>query len=239
MARRIRLFPYYGAKMRLAARYPVPRYGTIIEPFAGSAGYSSLHYTKNVVLYEKDPVVFAVLKYLIGCSPGEILGLPIIPPNKTVDDYVLTREQRWMIGFWLNTAVTAPCLRLSAWGRSLWPNMPVSFWGEACRARLAESVALIKHWRVVNESWEECPDIEATWYIDPPYMDKGRFYPCHEVDYAALAEWCLTRRGQVIVCEGIGASWLPFRPFCEQFGAVVTDGIRKRSGEVIWTGDDE
>ena len=31
---------YYGGKYRAAPAYPPPRLGTIVEPFAGSAGYS-------------------------------------------------------------------------------------------------------------------------------------------------------------------------------------------------------
>lgn len=33
-------FTYFGGKYRIAPRYPKPQYNTIIEPFAGSAGYS-------------------------------------------------------------------------------------------------------------------------------------------------------------------------------------------------------
>ena len=33
-----------------------------------------------------------------------------------------------------------------------------------------------------------------------------------KVDYVALREWCLSRKGLLIVCEQEGADWLPFRP---------------------------
>ena len=34
------LFPFYGSKWRDAKRYGAPVFGHVVEPFAGSAGYS-------------------------------------------------------------------------------------------------------------------------------------------------------------------------------------------------------
>ena len=39
---------FYGAKYNLAPKYPSPVGDSIVEPFAGSAQYSLLHYQKNV-----------------------------------------------------------------------------------------------------------------------------------------------------------------------------------------------
>ena len=52
----------------------------------------------------------------------------------------------------------------------------------------------------------------------------------NDIDYSALADWCHSRKGQVIVCENEGADWLPFERLCEQVGA----NRAKRSMEVIW-----
>ena len=49
-------FVYYGGKKGSAHRYPSPAFPTIIEPFAGSAGYA-LAWAKpstRVILIEKD-----------------------------------------------------------------------------------------------------------------------------------------------------------------------------------------
>ena len=59
--------------------------------------------------------------------------------------------------------------------------------------------------------YTEAPDIEATWFIDPPYQDVRDGYRHCDIDYEALAEWCLSRQGQVIICEGSAGSWLPFK----------------------------
>jgi len=52
-------FYFYGGKWLAAPRYPAPRYDTIIEPFAGSAGYSLRYPDKRVVLVERDPKIAA------------------------------------------------------------------------------------------------------------------------------------------------------------------------------------
>ena len=65
-------FGYYGGKWRDTPRlYPPPEHNTIVEPFAGSAGYSlRFPRTPRVILYEKDPIVAGVWQYLIGVKPS-------------------------------------------------------------------------------------------------------------------------------------------------------------------------
>lgn len=51
-------------------------------------------------------------------------------------------------------------------------------------------------------------------------------------------KWCQSRRGQTLVCENDGATWLPFQPFHD---ALATPGSRrpgKVSKEVIWTNEE-
>ena len=51
---------YYGRKKKLVNRYPSPEYGTIIEPFAGSAAYAmKWGRNKMVILVEKE--IFIIL----------------------------------------------------------------------------------------------------------------------------------------------------------------------------------
>ena len=105
------------------------------------------------------------------------------------------------------------------------------------RARLASQVERIQHWRViVGADYTAAPDIKATWFIDPPYANAaGAWYRYHDVNYRQLARWCRSRKGQVIVCENEGATWLPFEPF----RVVKGTGGKGRSGvsrEVIWLG---
>ena len=45
---------FYGGKWRAAPRYPRPLYSTIVEPFAGAAGYSTRYYQRDIILVEKE-----------------------------------------------------------------------------------------------------------------------------------------------------------------------------------------
>lgn len=219
-------FSFYGGKWRDARRYPPPRHGHIIEPFAGSAGYSVRHHDRAVTLVDADPVIAGVWRYLICVKPAELLSLPLTFEH--VDDVQGPQEARWLIGFWLNRAPSLPRCAPSSWMRS--GIRPGSFWGEAVRARLAWQVEHIRHWQVIEGNYPEAGDPEATWFVDPPYQVQGRHYRKRVDDYAALATWCRQRRGQVIVCEQEGADWLPFRPL----HSAKTARRGRRSAEAVW-----
>ena len=100
------------------------------------------------------------------------------------------------------------------------------------RRRVLAASDSIKHWEVRNVPYWELPNVRATWFIDPPYCGPaGRYYKYNEIDYEHLAEWCRTRKGQVIVCEGAGAHWLPFR----SLGTTANGSMRSLSVEKVWT----
>jgi hypothetical protein len=86
-------------------------------------------------------------------------------------------------------------------------------------------------------TYEQVPDIEATWFVDPPYATPaGRHYPFNRFDYAALALWCKNRRGQTIVCEDASSTWLPFSHLWSRDAGAGAN----REGwncEGIWTSD--
>ena len=232
MKRMRAFFSYYGGKHRAAKSYPVPVGGAITEPFAGSAGYATLHYSCKVTLAEVNPQVFGVWDYLIRVTPSELLALPLV--FDSVADVKAPPEARWLLGFWVTKAVASPRLRPSKWMRSQ-EEFGGVFWGERVRARLAEQVTFIRHWRALCCDYAKLADDGSTYFVDPPYSNAaGRQYPFNEVDYGALGEWCRTRSGQVIVCEQSGADWLPFR---EHGTFTTTNGTSGKSvsREVIWT----
>ena len=228
-------FTYFGAKWRLAPRYPPPLYEDVIEPFAGSAGYSLRYPHKRVFLIDKSPTIVGVWSYLLKVSSAELLALPDLPEGRTTDDLHLPQEARWLIGFWLNKGHTHPGKQPSAWARRT--AFASQFWGPTIRERLARQVEHIRHWRVREGSYEDICWSRATWFIDPPYTrtGTGRRYPCSSrfIDYAALGTWCERRQGQVIVCEQVGATWLPFVPFHDA-QSLSTKGRRGYSPEAVW-----
>lgn len=225
-------FGYYGGKWRDTLKhYPRPAHRTIVEPFAGSAGYSLRYAGHVVILCEIDPVLSEVWRYLIRVKPSEIRAIPDVQPDGSVDDLRICQEAKWLVGFWLNRGAASPRRSPSKWMRDR--IRPGSFWGERVRERIATQVGSIRHWQIVNCSYEDCPSPkEATWFIDPPYECAGRHYRfgSEQIDYDALAIWCRERPGQVIVCENDGATWLPFRDLAD----VKTTRANRRSKEVVW-----
>jgi hypothetical protein len=207
-------FCFFGGKFRAAPRYPKPAFGKIVEPFAGAAGYSVRHYTADVRLVDTDPMIVGLWKYLIGVSADEVRRLPLLENDQTVDDLGdAPQEARHLVGFWLNKGTAQPRLSPSAWMRS--KQRPRAYWGVEVRERIATQVQHIRHWKVQHGSYTSVPNPDATWFIDPQYVQAGKSYTfsSKDINYTHLGEWCTERKGQVIVCENQGADWLPFQPF--------------------------
>lgn len=227
---------YYGGKTQIAHHYPSPVYDTIIEPFAGSAGYALRHLDRNVILIEKNPIVAGIWKYLINGDPHRIRALPDVPPGKTTDDLDVSEVERHLIGFWLGGGSFSPRKSPSMWMRNRQGRIG-DFWGPIVRLSLSRQVEWIRHWKVIEGDYSKAPDIEATWFIDPPYEKQGSRYPCSskDIDFPSLGKWCLRRKGQVMVCENLGATWLPFTKFREiQRRARVKGDPIKRTTEAIY-----
>lgn len=226
---------YYGGKNRSARLYPQPEHDTIIEPFAGAAGYSCRYPDKKIVLVDKSPVIVGVWRYLIAASEQEILQLPDVPDGGTVDDLSVCQEARWLIGFWLSTGSATPKKSPSARARR--DGMSAthwSGWGYKPRNRIAEQVKMIRHWTVVEGDYTDAPNIEATWFIDPPYNNKaGSYYPQQPDNFQELGMWCQERKGLVMVCENTGADWLPFKHLAETKSNEGEKG-KGKSSEVVW-----
>lgn len=230
-------FSFYGGKFRAAPRYPSPTHGTIIEPFAGSAGYSLRHPGLDVRLYDLDERIIATWQYLIKASERDIRSLPLVQPDGHIDDLNVGQEQKWLIGWWLNKGMTTPCLRPSKWMREPLPGRLETYWGAGVRERIARQVTHIRHWSAELCTYQQVPCHVGTWFIDPPYCGPPGLRYRHSnrlINYAELAEWCRGRPGQTVVCESAGANWLPFQPFMT---AKATAG-RTRIGvshEAIWS----
>jgi hypothetical protein len=224
-------FLYFGSKSQLARHYPAPRHETIIEPFAGSAAYAVRHHLKRVILIDKDPVVVGLWSYLLRSSAGEILALPDLAEGQRVEELAICQEARWLIGRWIDYGAKAPASKRTPWAAI---NHHTS-WGRTIRARLAGQVDKIRHWQIIEGDYFDAPDVEATWFIDPPYQRGGLQYVVSSagLDFHALAQWCRSRRGQVIVCEESGADWLPFRHLTK-----MRSVGKNTTGEVIWTNDE-
>jgi hypothetical protein len=219
-------FRYYGSKFRTIRRYPGPVHDTVIEPCAGSAAYCTTHEPRNVILIEKNPKIAELWRYLIAATPEEIRALPakFDGPVSRLD---VPDGAKHLIGMWCSTASTGPRQTLTRAAR----RYPAYYWCAHTRDRIASQVDRIKNWRVIQGEYHTAPDVEATWFIDPPYSNAaGALYPACIRDFSQLGTFCQSRKGQVIVCEGPQARWLPFRPLgtARSFGGAC-------KAEMVWT----
>ena len=216
---------YYGCKRRIAKYYPMPNKDIIIEPFCGSAQYSLFgnNWKKQVILYDKDPIITELWDYLINyATKKEILSLPNMYFGESVDDVDCNKQLKNLIGFCINSGVTAPRKTVSNYNS----------WNHA-KIKIANDLYKIKHWKVFNDSYENIENIDATWFIDPPYQKGGEYYRCSSkfIDYNNLSDWCKSRKGQVIVCENMGANWMDFKPLTKMNGGGCTHRVTM---EAIW-----
>jgi site-specific DNA-adenine methylase len=205
------MWGYTGSKWAASVKYPEPLYETIIEPLAGSAGYSLRYADHKVILCEINPDVVTIWrmiqknKNLERRLPAEIAPGTVVEEMRGIDE-----EVRLFLHYKTCAAHAGYHLKFTDRGAARWP---------LDRRRVLAMAHLIKHWDVRCESFDrlEPPRGPCTWFVDPPYQQviaAGRGdYKFKHVNYGVLANhvrnvW----RGQVIVCEQEGANWLPFRP---------------------------
>lgn len=224
------MFSYYGSKNKIAKLYPLPKYDLIIEPFAGAAWYSVLHRNKNVLLNEKYEVIHDIWKWLINEASSElILEHKDFFIGQDISQIDLTKAHKDLIGFCINRGSIAPRSIVQKWSCQVASKPNWASTTAFALERIAKLLPEIKHWETQFGDYKNLPDIEATWFIDPPYQFGGEHYSVNGIDYLELAEWCKTRKGQVIVCENTKADWLPFTALTE------IQGQRVKTVEAVWS----
>jgi len=220
------MFSYYGTKKRLAPIYPKPKHGKIIEPFAGAAQYSLLHFENEVTLIDSYSVIIDIWKYLQQCSPNDILSLPNYENKQTIDkDELDCIEQFELIRFLVQEGTVG--------GNKAYSRGLKSY--DSKRKNIANSLFKIKHWKFECKSYTEVENELATWFIDPPYQFGGHKYKHSnkKIDFEGLADYCKERQGLVIVCENTKADWLPFIPAKKHKG--INNDV---TIEAIWSNEE-
>jgi hypothetical protein len=212
---------FYGRKKKFVHSYQSPRHPLIIEPFAGSASYS-LHgdnWRRKVILVERDPHLAALWRWLIKeATVQDLLDFPdpvLGEPTSELLHILHSASKRW----WQYRNIKATPQLMSAWS--------------ANKKLMASCVPKVKHWEILEGDYTIAPDENATWFVDPPYQGNpgdGYRFGSSMLDYDALSGWVQSRQGQVIACEGKGATWLPF-----QSHAYLSAASGKFSHEVCWT----
>lgn len=227
------MFYFYGGKRRLARFYPSPAHRVVVEPFAGSAAYSMRHLVPvggrravdHVILVEKDRRVYETWTRLLSMDVQDLLEYPIPEAGQRTDDFLL-----------MTSACSNRIARTAE--MTVTTRMPV-----VLRRMFRQIAEVLPHAKgrveIVHGDYRDAPDIEATWFIDPPYhvdgraQSKGMGYAegcnSYALDYDALGAWCRERRGQKIVCEQDGAAWLPFEHL-----RFARNSIGNKAAEVCW-----
>ena len=106
------VFSYYGSKSKVIDYYPAPQYDKIIEPFAGSARYALKWFNRDVLLVDKYEVIIKVWKYLQRANRQDILNLPELVYGQSLDDFVLSDDERLLLGFLVNGGSATPKIKV-------------------------------------------------------------------------------------------------------------------------------
>jgi hypothetical protein len=231
------LFKWFGSKWQSAKHYPAPRHDIIVEPFAGGAGYSLNYCDRQVVLWEEDPNLLKLWKWLIdSATDSDIMSIPVgLAPGTDIRELGLSHGQELLLKHWQRTNNVGDCWTISPWGSS--PGQ----WTINTRARVADQVYAIKHW----ELWQptDLIDVPATWFIDPPYIYNYRYRSgLPQMDYAALQSFVdtIAHSSLVIACEaarksdGLIPDYLPFKPSHSSVTSRRKSTQSHHSSEVIY-----
>lgn len=214
------MFYYYGRKKKLAKYYPQPKYDTIVEPFAGSAAYS-LHgdnWKKDVILIEKDDRIYNIWKWFIEeATKEDLLNMPDLKEGEYTTDFLQILHMVTK-GAFVRKKVKVTKIMERNWNTN--------------KIKMANTLEKVKHWKIIHGDYSVAPDIEATWFIDPPYFSEagmGYGHNCKQIDYNNFTNFIKSRKGEVICCDCEEANYLPFKPLVE-LSAIAG----KKSKEMIY-----
>lgn len=220
------MWSYYGSKANIIDYYPKPKFDTIIEPFAGSARYALKYFDREVLLIDQYEVVVKIWKWLQSCSKNDILSLPRLNYKENLDNFIFDcPEAKLFMGFIIGYSNVSPLKTATSHNIKRPNHINYSL------NRVANNLDKIRHWKIKQDTYLNIDNIQATYFIDPPYQYGGEKYvkSNKNIDFQQLSQWAQSRTGQVIVCENHKADWMPFSPLCTQRGA------QKNQKEVIWT----
>ena len=233
------LFKWFGSKWQSAKHYPKPEHDTIIEPFAGSAGFSLNYSDRRVVLWEADPYLLQLWDWLISraaADPSLVREIPVgVPVGHDIRTLGLSQGQALLLKHWQRTNNCGDCWKVSPWG-----HLPGQ-WTSNTRARVADEVGGVAHWEIgAPIDWVDRP---AHWFLDPPYVYNYRYAVGKNFDYAAMCSMVetISSKSTVVVCEavrksdGLIPSYLPFKLSHRSVTSRRKITQSHHSSEVIWT----
>lgn len=240
------LFKWFGSKWLSGKKLPAPEHSHIVEPFGGGGGYSLNHVEKDVLICENDRHLAALWPWLIFTATETLIReIPIgIAEGTDIRALGLSEGQALLLKTWQRTNNVGDCWTISPWG-----NKPGQ-WTANTRARVAEEVSAIKHWKFSGNGLDAMRLAKsgyapfqhfATWFIDPMYQFNYQYRQSERLDYEELGQLARALPGQVIVCEAVcqktgqAPEWLPFREFGSRITSRRKAHNNHHSKELIWT----
>lgn len=235
---------YYGGKSKLAKYYPTPLHNLLIEPFAGSAAYSWLHRKdrdgtpRSVWLNDLDERTFSMWKFLTSpdaCAIVEAIVPDKVEPGVKVSD-IIPPDYPGLVEL-----CRAEANQGTQGAKGV--HDQVTTMGTKCwkvRRKLLEVIPEVSTWQITNVPYNDLANVEATWFIDPPYSNAaGERYRMGSdlINYEELGWFCLGRKGQVIVAENEGATWLDFKPFDHPRVQIRSRYQKSAAKEVMWVNE--
>lgn len=231
---------YFGGKSKIAHLYPAPAHDLIVEPFAGSAAYAWLHRRKadgtrrSVWLNDLDDRTYSIWRFLTNPVSTEVVETYVpetVEPGMKVSELI---PPEWP---GLIELCRAEANQGTQGARGV--HDQVTKMGAKCWKVRRKALAVIPEvvtWSVTNAPYESLSNVEATWFVDPPYIGAGVRYRMgsDRIDYSELGWWCLGRRGQTVVCENVGAQWLDFQPFEHSRVSIRSRYQKADAKEVMW-----
>lgn len=231
---------YYGGKSKIVHHYPVPTHSLLIEPFAGSGAYSWHHRRmdsgapREVWLNDLDARTYSIWKFLTSPDASDIVEayVPETVEAGTKISEIIPADYPGLVEM-----CRAEANQGTQGARGV--HDQVTSMGAKCwkvRRKALQVIPEVKDWRITNSSYEDLINVDATWFVDPPYSNPaGSRYRTTGINYEALGWWCLNRKGQTIVCENLGANWLPFVPMEHSRVSIRSRYQKADAKEVMWT----
>ena len=231
------LFKWFGSKWTASRYYPEPTFDTIVEPFAGGAGYSLRYHGKHVILAESNENIYKLWSWLINdATEQSIREIPLnLPEGTDVRTIGLDEGQTLLLKNWQRTNNVSGCWTISSWG-----NLPGQ-WTENTRSRVASEFYNVKHWQVRLDgiALMETTTKPCSWFVDPMYQYNYQ-YSAKPLDYVKLGTTINDLVGQVIVCEAVCQKtgkvpdWLPFVSFRKSVTSRRKESENHHSSELIF-----
>lgn len=221
------MLSYFGTKTKIIQHYPEPDHDRIREPFCGMARYALRYFERDVWINDEYPIIAKAWQWITQASRQEIHALPVLKVGQDLREIKsLSEGERIVLGFTVNQGAAYPRNVVTKRAKHSIPRLKV---------QLLKYCGLLRHWRVTCGCYSKMVNSVATWYVDPPYQFMGAHHYVHssdKINYPLLGRWCQERQGQVIVCEGKGANWLPFVKLIAIRKDTMRPDEKKKKGDV-------